>query len=92
MTKRNLLRVAALFATAMPAMPALVVPAAAAPAATSCLTCHANADLFDEAKRKIVEAFRNDVHAEVGLSCQDCHGGNPDPKLAEDPGAMDKGF
>jgi hypothetical protein len=56
------------------------------------VTCHSNADLFDAKQRQIVESFRADVHAEVGLSCQDCHGGNPDPKLAEDPGAMDPGF
>ena len=74
----------------------LAAPAWAAPAApaapTSCVKCHSDSGLFDETKLKIVEGFRNDVHAEAGLSCQDCHGGNPDPKLAEDPGAMDKGF
>ncbi|HYX25201.1 MAG TPA: hypothetical protein VFC23_13690, partial [Thermoanaerobaculia bacterium] len=68
--------------------PALAAP----PAASSCVTCHANPDLFDGARRKIVDSFRADVHAAVGISCQDCHGGNPDPKLAEDPGAMDPKF
>jgi len=89
MTMRNLRRAAALLVILLPV---LALPVAAAPAATSCVTCHANADLFDAKQRQIVESFRTDVHAEVGLSCQDCHGGNPDPKLAEDPGAMDPGF
>ncbi|PYQ61318.1 MAG: hypothetical protein DMF53_15295, partial [Acidobacteria bacterium] len=79
---RNLWIAAALAALA-PGAPALAAP----PAASSCVTCHANPDLFDGARRKIVDSFRGDVHAAVGISCQDCHGGNPDPKLAEDPGA-----
>ena len=33
--------------------------------------------------------FEVGVHADVGLSCHDCHGGNPDPALAEDTDAMD---
>lgn len=51
---------------------------------TSCLSCHE-----DQAK-----AVANDIHIKAGLSCHDCHGGNPDPKLADDPSAMDpaKGF
>jgi len=84
---RNLWIAAALAALA-PGAPALAAP----PAASSCVTCHANPDLFDGARRKIVDSFRADVHAAVGISCQDCHGGNPDPKLAEDPGAMDPKF
>lgn len=60
---------------------------------TSCITCHGDADLFDKATLEIVEHFRKDVHAEVGLSCQDCHGGNPAPETAEDPElAMDENF
>jgi hypothetical protein len=31
-----------------------------------------------------MEAFAGDVHAAVGLSCHDCHGGNPAPEHAED--------
>jgi len=65
---------------------------AAAPARTSCTTCHADASLFSGDAARIVASFRADVHAEVGLSCQDCHGGNPDPALAADPSAMDPGF
>lgn len=46
-------------------------------AATSCTSCHKDVKLT------------GDVHAEVGLSCHDCHGGNPDPALAADIAAMD---
>jgi hypothetical protein len=48
---------------------------AAAPKQTSCTTCHSNISL------------QNDVHAQVGLSCHDCHGGNPDPNAGME--AMD---
>ena len=65
---------------------------AAAPARTSCTACHADPALFEGDTAKIVAVFRGDVHAEVGLSCHDCHGGNPDPALAEDPAAMDPDF
>jgi hypothetical protein len=56
------------------------------------VTCHSDSNTFDEKALRIVAGFKNDVHAEVGLSCQDCHGGNPDPALAADPSAMDPGF
>ncbi len=62
-------------------------------AATSCVSCHRNPDYFDEASIKAVTDFLADVHAESGLSCHDCHGGNPDPKLSEDAeAAMDAKF
>ncbi|RPH55952.1 hypothetical protein EHM82_04320, partial [bacterium] len=66
--------------------------AAAPPARTSCTACHADTEMFDEETARIVAAFRGDVHASVGLSCHDCHGGNPDPDLADDPSAMDPDF
>lgn len=53
---------------------------------TSCTSCHSIVD-------DVVEHFANDVHMTIGLSCHDCHGGNPDPALAEDPqGAMASDF
>jgi hypothetical protein len=57
------------------------IAGAATPKATSCTKCH-------EAQAK---ALHDDVHEQVGLSCHDCHGGNPDPKagIAE---AKDKTF
>lgn len=89
---KRLRRTVTLFLTVLPALALSAGAAPAGRAPTSCVACHANPDFFDEAGRKIVQSFRGDVHAEVGLSCQDCHGGNPDPGLAEDPGAMDPGF
>lgn len=78
---------------------AIVVAAGAAglPAAgsepTSCTTCHGDAEMFDEQALAIVEGFQRDVHASVGLSCHDCHGGNPAPEAAEDVDlAMDAEF
>ncbi|HLJ73390.1 MAG TPA: cytochrome c3 family protein [Thermoanaerobaculia bacterium] len=65
-------------------MIAAIVLWAAVKATTSCIPCHAE----DKAKH-----FATDVHAQVGLSCHDCHGGNPDPKLADDmAAAMDPKF
>ncbi len=53
---------------------------------TSCTACHAEVD-------DVVQAFQSDVHASVGLSCHDCHGGNPSPELAGDAAlAMDAEF
>lgn len=51
---------------------------------SACVICHADEDMVDAASKAIVERFENDVHASVGLSCHDCHGGNPDPTLADD--------
>lgn len=51
---------------------------------TSCITCHGDEELFEGDFLQIVESVTHDVHTRVGLSCHDCHGGNPDPALAED--------
>ena len=51
--------------------------AAGPPARTSCTACHADPGMFEGAALRIVADFKNDVHARVGLSCHDCHGGNP---------------
>jgi hypothetical protein len=58
--------------------------AAQEPEPTSCVACHSNPDLFDEETLAIVEQEHNSVHAAAGLSCQDCHGGDPAPELADD--------
>ena len=74
-----------------PWRPAAAQEPAAAPrgaAATSCLACHGSPDWFDaETIERIVTGFHGDAHAAADLSCHDCHGGDPDPALAEDPGA-----
>lgn len=59
---------------------------------SSCLACHGS-EMFDAEARAKVSAYASDVHAQVGLSCNDCHGGNPDPKLSDDAmAAMDPKF
>ena len=60
---------------------------------TSCLACHGNEQLWDADGRRPVTELAADVHAKAGLSCQDCHGGNPAAALAEDSAAaMARGF
>jgi predicted CXXCH cytochrome family protein len=68
----------------------LVVPAVILSALTvyaqtnSCIACHR--EMGDELAMP-AEAFKLDVHQEFGLSCSDCHGGNPaeeDVDLAKD--------
>jgi cytochrome c553 len=48
--------------------------ASAAPPQDSCVTCHSalEGDLAKPAKQ-----FEGDVHHQAGLSCADCHGGDP---------------
>jgi hypothetical protein len=66
--------------------------APAEPRATSCTICHANAEVAGEASPAIVEHEKGGAHAAAGLSCHDCHGGNPDPALAESLDAMDEKY
>lgn len=63
-------------------------------ATTSCEVCHSDPDwVGNEEAAAVVAAVHASAHGEVGLSCHDCHGGNPDPALAEDmEAAMDPGF
>jgi len=51
---------------------------------TSCTTCHGDSDMFDPVQLEILVDMRNGVHADFGLSCHDCHGGNPDMAVADD--------
>ncbi len=56
---------------------------------SACIRCHAE---IGEEGAELVAKFREGVHAKVGLSCHNCHGGNPDPALSEDMAAsMDEG-
>jgi hypothetical protein len=78
-------RRATLAAAVLTALPVAAAETATPPRAVpSCLACHSDADVFDEAGRRPVTDFAQDVHAEAGLSCHDCHGGNPDPALRGD--------
>jgi nitrate/TMAO reductase-like tetraheme cytochrome c subunit len=63
------------------------------PAVTSCQACHQDPEWVGEDSIEIVRKFHNDIHRERGLGCHSCHGGNPDPALADDmTGAMDPDF
>ena len=68
--------------------------AATRAAPNSCIQCHGALEwVQDQAWVRMAHDYTNDVHYAAGLSCHDCHGGNPDPKLAEDPlGAMDPDY
>ncbi len=50
-------------------------------AQTSCINCHNQ--LEDEMKAP-TDAVTTDVHLKNGISCHNCHGGNPDVKLEDD--------
>ncbi len=52
-----------------------VCPAVAAEVESSCVSCHADEE--DEELAAPVEEWRHSVHAEAGVSCDGCHGGNP---------------
>jgi hypothetical protein len=56
---------------------------------TSCTACHLDAQIFEAAAQGLRQRFDEDVHAKAGLSCHDCHGGNPEPtvdaEVAMDP-------
>jgi predicted CXXCH cytochrome family protein len=50
----------------------------------SCVDCHLQ---LEDALKAPAEGFSADVHKQFGLSCKDCHGGNPaqeDVELAKD--------
>jgi hypothetical protein len=69
--------------------------ALAAQRVTSCTICHAKpeiAAIIGEGSAAIVAHEQTGAHAAAGLSCHDCHGGNPDAALADDLGAMDEHY
>jgi hypothetical protein len=85
------LRICLLLAVAL-ALP-IVAAGVSAPRRTSCVVCHTSPDSTSARSAAISRDFKSDIHAKTGLSCHDCHGGNPDPALADDlPGAMDPTF
>ena len=62
----------------------LFYPALSLAQSNSCIDCHK--ELEDELLAP-VESFEGDIHHQFGLSCADCHGGNPaeeDIDLAKD--------
>jgi Cytochrome c3 len=80
-------------AVALLGLPGMALAEEKAAPPSSCIACHSDKELWDEAALKIVSGTRDGAHAAKGLSCHDCHGGNPDPALAEDAeAAMSKSF
>jgi predicted CXXCH cytochrome family protein len=82
MTVRNLVRFPC--ALALIGLLPLVFPAMLSAQKNSCIACHQ--ELEGELKAP-VDGFAADVHKQFGLSCADCHGGNPaqdDITLAKD--------
>jgi hypothetical protein len=56
---------------------------------STCISCH---ELLEDELLRPVQVFKNDVHQQIGLSCDDCHGGDP---TSEDPDvamSLEKGF
>src|SRR5512142_1410996 len=69
-------------AAAAPVKPAPVLKS------TTCLDCHAALDGPLAIKP---ESYNDDIHAQKGLTCADCHGGNPD-EASPDAMAKKAGF
>jgi len=72
--------------TAGTALLLFLVPAALFGQKNSCLDCHAK---LEDTLKVSAEAVKNDIHVQFGLTCKDCHGGNPD---IDDDKAMDRTF
>ncbi len=85
-------------ALSIPLLPALAAAQAPAPAfpmpvihgSGSCEICHAVAK-EDRLSSPAIE-FKTDRHAEAGLGCADCHGGDPAKNLQEEAHAKSAGY
>lgn len=69
-----------------------ISPAAWAERESTCITCHAEED--DAALSDPVEEWRKSIHAEVEVSCDGCHGGDPrksdaDASMSEEAGFLE---
>ena len=53
----------------------------------ACIQCHVEID--EDLDNPIITHYENDVHYEKGLSCSDCHGGNPEAWDDEDKAMWD---
>jgi len=74
-------------APARAAEPPREAPAGPRPMETSCVSCHSQ---MDDVLLEPTKHMQDDIHFLKGLSCHDCHGGNPaaggdgDPEAAHD--------
>ncbi len=51
------------------------------PTSNSCVVCHAELD--DQTMNLPVQEWKRSVHQPAGISCKDCHGGNPSSSIKE---------
>ncbi|MFC1481252.1 cytochrome c3 family protein [Candidatus Neomarinimicrobiota bacterium] len=68
---------------------AFVAPLQAQDDESSCIGCHIEQD---EPYSTPAEHFASDIHATVGLSCENCHGGNPEAWDYDEAKADEAGF
>jgi predicted CXXCH cytochrome family protein len=68
----------------------LFVASASAQKKNSCIECHAKLD--DPRLSAPAKLFDNDAHRARGLSCNDCHGGDPDADTKEAAKDSRKGY
>jgi hypothetical protein len=74
-------------------LPCLAADRAGGAGESSCIQCHSDPSWVGEELVDVVSAHAAGVHAQAGISCVQCHGGNPDPGLAQDMmAAMDPGY
>lgn len=79
-----------LYAILLPALAAVLLPAAASAQETAepvCIQCHAQ---LPEKYSQPVKLWRGSIHADNGISCNGCHGG--DPKDAANAMSPARGF
>jgi predicted CXXCH cytochrome family protein len=68
----------------------LFCPSASAQKKSSCIECHVKLD--DPRLSAPAKLFDNDVHKSRGLSCNDCHGGDPNADTKEAAKDARKGY
>ena len=79
------------FACVFPVLTILLLFAtAAAQKKSSCIECHAKLD--DPRLSAPAKLFDNDIHRARGLSCNDCHGGDPNADTKESAKDPRKGY
>ncbi len=55
----------------------------------TCLTCHLDSE---ESEKEPAHLFKDDIHAQKGLTCADCHGGDPTSPDADLAMSKARGF
>ena len=68
----------------------MLVSTAAAQKKSSCIECHIKLD--DTRLSAPAKLFDNDIHKSRGLSCNDCHGGDPNADTKEAAKDPSKGY